>query len=80
MTTGTKEVFPNASNDLVNLLAILAKLQGNNADKPINSSSLPTKDQLVQVLTKINSLQKNMPPKEMGFDLNISQQEPPEQS
>lgn len=80
LTTGTKEVFPNASNDLVNLLAILAKLQGNNADKPINSSSLPTKDQLVQVLTKINSLQKNMPPKEMGFDLNISQQEPPEQS
>ncbi|XP_021283617.1 squamosa promoter-binding-like protein 14 [Herrania umbratica] len=46
----------NGNLDIVNLLTALARSQGKNEDKNINCSSLPNRDQLVQILNKINSL------------------------
>ncbi|KAK9026121.1 hypothetical protein V6N11_038967 [Hibiscus sabdariffa] len=46
----------NGNLDIVNLLTILARTQGKNDDKSINSSPVPNRDQLVQILSKINSL------------------------
>ncbi|KAA8528854.1 hypothetical protein F0562_036209 [Nyssa sinensis] len=42
--------------DIVNLLTVLARAQGNNDDKGGNCSSVPNKDQLIHILSKINSL------------------------
>uniref|UniRef100_A0A5B6YZU9 Putative squamosa promoter-binding-like protein 14 isoform X1 n=2 Tax=Davidia involucrata TaxID=16924 RepID=A0A5B6YZU9_DAVIN len=44
--------------DIVNLLTVLARAQaqGNNDAKGANFSSVPNKDQLIQILSKINSL------------------------
>ncbi|KAA8514748.1 hypothetical protein F0562_017927 [Nyssa sinensis] len=42
--------------DIVNLLTVLARAQGNNDAKGVNFSSVPNKDQLIQILSKINSL------------------------
>ncbi|MQL98453.1 hypothetical protein Taro_031166 [Colocasia esculenta] len=68
---------PGSANlNIVNLLTILAQLQGNGVDKP-SSSSLPDKGRLVQVLGKINSLpsldSSIKTPKAVDFDLNVSQ-------
>ncbi|KAL3505532.1 hypothetical protein ACH5RR_035373 [Cinchona calisaya] len=46
----------NSNLDIVNLLAVLARAQENNEDKGSNGLSIPNKDQLLQILTKINSL------------------------
>ncbi|KAE8704251.1 Squamosa promoter-binding-like protein 14 [Hibiscus syriacus] len=54
----------NGNLDIVNLLTLLARTQGKkfilnmskNDDKSINSSPVPNRDQLVQILSKINSL------------------------
>ncbi|XP_020266067.1 squamosa promoter-binding-like protein 15, partial [Asparagus officinalis] len=72
LAPGNRENVTNGSMDIVNLLAILAKLQGNNAGKPANAP-LPDRERLIQILSKINSLSKNTSPKSTGFDLNISQ-------
>ncbi|XP_041017690.1 squamosa promoter-binding-like protein 14 [Juglans microcarpa x Juglans regia] len=45
-----------ANLDIVNLLAAIARAQGKNEDKTINCSSVPDRDHLVQILSKINSL------------------------
>ncbi|ERN11496.1 hypothetical protein AMTRI_Chr03g138150 [Amborella trichopoda] len=67
-----------ANLDIVNLLNVIARLQGVNADKTINGQPLPDKDRLIQILSKINST----PASESsgaslavpeGFDLNVSQ-------
>ncbi|KAK8560351.1 hypothetical protein V6N13_082797 [Hibiscus sabdariffa] len=42
--------------DIVNLLTLLARTQGKNDEKSINSSIVPNRDQLTQILSKINSL------------------------
>lgn len=42
--------------DIVGLLTVLARAQGNAEDMSRNSSPLPNKDQLMQILNKINSL------------------------
>ncbi|KAJ0087175.1 hypothetical protein Patl1_09313 [Pistacia atlantica] len=55
---------PNQSNvnttggnlDIVNLLATIARAQGKTEDKSINCSSVPDRDQLIMILSKINSL------------------------
>ncbi|KAL8126935.1 squamosa promoter-binding-like protein 14 isoform X2 [Apium graveolens] len=47
-----RENVSNGDTDLVNLLAILARAQ----DSSTNGSSIPNKDQLIQILQKINSL------------------------
>ncbi|KAI3750923.1 hypothetical protein L2E82_21843 [Cichorium intybus] len=48
----------NGANDvdLVNLLTVLARAQGNAEDMSRNPPPLPNKDQLLQILNKINSL------------------------
>ncbi|XP_039024535.1 squamosa promoter-binding-like protein 14 [Hibiscus syriacus] len=46
----------NGNLDIVNLLTLLARTQGKTDDKSINSSHVPNRDQLVQILSKINSL------------------------
>ncbi|WOH13729.1 hypothetical protein DCAR_0933240 [Daucus carota subsp. sativus] len=51
-----RENVSNGDVDLVNILAILARAQGNTEDGSINGSSIPNKDQLIQILQKINAL------------------------
>ncbi|XP_039015200.1 squamosa promoter-binding-like protein 14 [Hibiscus syriacus] len=46
----------NGNLDIVNLLTLLVRTQGKNDNKSINSSPVPNRDQLVQILSKINSL------------------------
>lgn len=46
----------NGEMDIVNLLTVLARAQGNAEDMTRSSSPLPNKDQLMQILNKINSL------------------------
>lgn len=76
LLSGSKE---NGSGDLdiVNLLSILARLQGNNADKTANGLSIPDKDRLIQILGNMNSLpisgnSSAKLPAPGGFDLNIA--------
>ncbi|XP_039026598.1 squamosa promoter-binding-like protein 14 [Hibiscus syriacus] len=51
-----RDIAGNGNLDIVNLLTLLARTQGKNDDKSINSSPVPNRDQLVQILSKINSL------------------------
>ncbi|XP_057975614.1 squamosa promoter-binding-like protein 14 [Malania oleifera] len=53
---GNRDSSGSGSMDIVNLLTILARAQGNNRDKNANCSSVPDRDQLIQVISKINSL------------------------
>nr|WMI30906.1 squamosa promter-binding-like protein 5 [Diospyros sp. 'deyangshi'] len=46
----------NADLDIVNLLKVLAHAQENKEVKSTNWSSLPSKDQIIQILSKISSL------------------------
>ncbi|CAA2995481.1 squamosa promoter-binding 14 [Olea europaea subsp. europaea] len=46
----------NSDLDIVNLLAVLARAQGNTEDRSSKISYVPDKDQLIQLLSKINSL------------------------
>ncbi|XWS24642.1 hypothetical protein CRYUN_Cryun28dG0120000 [Craigia yunnanensis] len=46
----------NGNLDIVNLLTALARVQGKKEDKSFNCSSVPNGDQLIQILSKINSL------------------------
>ncbi|KAI3465501.1 hypothetical protein Pfo_022164 [Paulownia fortunei] len=43
-------------SDIVNLLAVLTRAKGNTEDRTGKFSSIPAKDQLIQILSKINSL------------------------
>ncbi|XP_065881441.1 squamosa promoter-binding-like protein 14 [Euphorbia lathyris] len=53
---GNRDTTSTANLDLVNLLAALARTQGKNEEKNLHSSLVPNKDQLIQILSKINSL------------------------
>ncbi|WCJ44785.1 squamosa promoter binding protein-like 14 [Euphorbia peplus] len=53
---GIKDTTSTANLDLVNLLAVLARAQGKNEDTNLRSPLVPNKDQLIQILSKINSL------------------------
>ncbi|OVA01044.1 Transcription factor [Macleaya cordata] len=71
---GNQDNPSNGNLDVVNLLAALARLQGNNVEKAI-----PDKDRLIQILSKIasppvasNSASRSPVPG--GFDLNVSQE------
>ncbi|KAJ0987136.1 hypothetical protein J5N97_005492 [Dioscorea zingiberensis] len=74
---GSLENGTKGSMDLVNLLTILTRLQGTNADKLASVSPLPDKDQLVQILAKLNSLPHPSPATKLPvpgrFDLNVAQ-------
>ncbi|XP_021900760.1 squamosa promoter-binding-like protein 14 [Carica papaya] len=53
---GSQDNTTNGKLDLVNLLAAFARAQGKNEDKSVNSSTVPDRDQLINILNKINSL------------------------
>ncbi|KAL7116397.1 hypothetical protein ACP275_03G002800 [Erythranthe tilingii] len=55
-------------SDIVNLLAVLSRAQGNTEERSGKIPAIPDKDQLIQILSKINSLpsQTNMPSKPNG--------------
>ncbi|OMP00897.1 Transcription factor, SBP-box [Corchorus olitorius] len=53
---GNRDNAGNGNLDIVNLLTALARTQGKNEDKSNNVSSGPNRDQLIQILSKINSL------------------------
>ncbi|KAK6160888.1 hypothetical protein DH2020_004269 [Rehmannia glutinosa] len=45
-----------SDSDIINLLAVLSRAQANTEDRSGKCSSVPAKDQLIQILSKINSL------------------------
>ncbi|KAF2310822.1 hypothetical protein GH714_017456 [Hevea brasiliensis] len=53
---GNRDSSGNANLDIVNLLTALARTQGENEGKIINNAPVPDRDQLIQILSKINSL------------------------
>ncbi|KAJ6336601.1 hypothetical protein OIU76_006474 [Salix suchowensis] len=53
---GSRDMNNNGNLDIVNLLTALAHSQGRNDDKSTNCPTVPDKDQLIQILNKINSL------------------------
>uniref|UniRef100_A0A1D1ZCN6 Squamosa promoter-binding-like protein 15 n=1 Tax=Anthurium amnicola TaxID=1678845 RepID=A0A1D1ZCN6_9ARAE len=68
--------FGSGNLNIVNIISILAHLQGQGADKPSSGSS-PDKDRLIQVFSKVNSLPNLTSSAKLsepgGFDLNVSQ-------
>ncbi|XP_058073325.1 squamosa promoter-binding-like protein 15 isoform X2 [Magnolia sinica] len=74
---GNQENGCGGNLDIFNLLTILTRLQGNNTSKTANGSLIPDKDQLIQILSKINSLppaanSSARLPVPGSLDLNIS--------
>ncbi|KAF5739268.1 Squamosa promoter binding protein-like 14 [Tripterygium wilfordii] len=53
---GNRENTSGGNLDIVSLLTALARTQGKNEEKSINNLSVQDRDQLIQVLSKINSL------------------------
>ncbi|CAK9183441.1 unnamed protein product [Ilex paraguariensis] len=53
---GNRENTVNGDLDIVNLLTVLARAQGNTGGTSINCPSMPNKDRVIQILSKINSL------------------------
>ncbi|GMP82012.1 hypothetical protein CsSME_00036504 [Camellia sinensis var. sinensis] len=53
---GSHDNAGNGDLDIVNLLTVLARAQGNEEVNSPNCSSVPNKDQLIQILSKMNSL------------------------
>ncbi|KAI3762327.1 hypothetical protein L1987_52754 [Smallanthus sonchifolius] len=53
---GNENNKSNGDMDIVNLLTVLARAQGNTENITRSSSPLPNKDQLMQILNKISSL------------------------
>lgn len=53
---GNQSNNPTANVDIVNLLTALARAQGKTEDRSISCSSVPDREQLLMILSKINSL------------------------
>ncbi|KAJ6351900.1 hypothetical protein OIU76_001173 [Salix suchowensis] len=53
---GNQDTNINTNMDIVNLLTALTRYQGRTEDKSTNCTTVPDKDQLIQILSKINSL------------------------
>ncbi|XP_028098790.1 squamosa promoter-binding-like protein 14 isoform X1 [Camellia sinensis] len=53
---GSHDNAGNGDLDIVNLLTVLARAQGNEEVNSPNCSSVPNKDQLIQILSKMNLL------------------------
>ncbi|KAK1441531.1 hypothetical protein QVD17_07506 [Tagetes erecta] len=53
---GNENKNSNSDVDIVNLLTVLARAQGNTENITKSSSPLPNKDQLIQILNKISAL------------------------
>nr|UKB92867.1 squamosa promoter-binding-like protein 15 [Lilium brownii var. viridulum] len=71
---GNQENVSNGNLDVTNLLALLARLQGKNVEK---LATIPDKDHLIQILSKIHPLpsanSSSRSPVSSGIDLNVSQ-------
>ncbi|KAJ0964997.1 hypothetical protein J5N97_026135 [Dioscorea zingiberensis] len=79
----SRSLFPGSQEDgnkggveIVNLLAVLARLKGTNTDS-LACGPLPDKDQLVQILGRLNSASTTFSAPKLplpgGFDLNVTQ-------
>ncbi|KAF6174231.1 hypothetical protein GIB67_033763 [Kingdonia uniflora] len=88
LLTGNCEATGSGNADIVNLLTILARLQGqqgSNEDRTSIGAALPDRERLLQILSKINSLPATTNssarlPVPSGLDLNLSHQVSSEQS
>ncbi|KAF7108428.1 hypothetical protein CFC21_108912 [Triticum aestivum] len=72
-----QENAANRTQDIVNLITVIARLQGGNVGKLPSIPPIPDKDNLVQIISKINSINNansvaKSPPSE-AIDLNASQ-------
>lgn len=73
---GNQENAANRTQDIVNLITVIARLQGSNVGKLPSIPPIPDKDNLVQIISKINSINNGnsaskSPPSE-AVDLNAS--------
>ncbi|WOL17169.1 squamosa promoter-binding-like protein 15 [Canna indica] len=72
-----QENATSGSLELVNLLAMLARLQGNSKDTHPSISTLSDRDRLLQLIAKLsassNVNSSSRPPAPGGIDLNVSQ-------
>nr|AGI62060.1 SQUAMOSA promoter-binding-like 12 [Erycina pusilla] len=77
LAPGSQDGKASGSVDFVNLVAILARIQGNITGKPTNMSSASDNDQLIHLINKIGSLPPTNPSLkaqvQRGFDLNVLQ-------
>jgi hypothetical protein len=76
---GNQENAANRTQDIVNLITVIARLQGSNAGKAPSIAPIPDKQNLVEIISKINSLNNTTsvaksPPLEV-VDLNASQEQ-----
>ncbi|KAJ1269147.1 hypothetical protein BS78_07G188200 [Paspalum vaginatum] len=76
---GNQENAANRTQDIVNLITVIARLQGSNAGKAPSIPPIPDKQNLVEIISKINSLNNTTavarsPPLEV-VDLNASQEQ-----
>nr|AQQ11820.1 squamosa-promoter binding protein-like protein [Bambusa multiplex] len=53
---GNQENAANRTQDIVNLITVIAHLQGSNVGKLPSVPAIPDKDNLVQIISKINSM------------------------
>ncbi|XP_058069804.1 squamosa promoter-binding-like protein 14 isoform X2 [Magnolia sinica] len=77
LVPGNQERNGSGELDIINLLTVIARLQGNNVDKTTNGPSIADADRVIQILSKIISLPMSTGSAKLpvlgGFDLNISQ-------
>ncbi|OVA00712.1 Transcription factor [Macleaya cordata] len=79
LLSGNQENSDSGNLDIGNLFKVLARLQGSNPDKNTNAASIPDRDRLIQIFSKINALpvaanDATRLPLPGGFDLNVSQE------
>ncbi|CAO2202509.1 unnamed protein product [Urochloa humidicola] len=76
---GNQENAANRTQDIVNLITVIARLQGSNVGKAPPIPPIPDKQNLVEIISKINSLNNTTPvaksPPLEAVDLNASQEQ-----
>ncbi|CAO2211474.1 unnamed protein product [Urochloa humidicola] len=76
---GNQENAANRTQDIVNLITVIARLQGSNVGKAPTIPPMPDKQNLVEIISKINSLNNTTPvaksPPLEVVDLNASQEQ-----
>lgn len=76
---GNQENAANRTQDIVNLITVIARLQGSNVGKAPSAPPIPDKQNLVEIISKINSLNNTTPvaksPPLEVVDLNASQEQ-----
>ncbi|XP_066353829.1 squamosa promoter-binding-like protein 15 [Miscanthus floridulus] len=76
---GNQENAANRTQDIVNLITVIARLQGSNVGEVPSIPPIPDKQNLVEIISKINSLNNTTPaaksPPSEVVDLNASQEQ-----